>query len=290
MNEEMLIAGLRRGDPAARKKLYELYAPAMMSVCVRYAGNRETARDLLQDGFIKVFTKIPTYAATGAFGGWVRRIFVTTALEYLRKEQAHSDVDVDAYEDSLEDVNYSALDKLSADELLACVARLPAGYALPLSFGLMARKNLNDRLALESGLVYTYLSSRFASSGSLSRKARLELHYLGIPLNLVVYAWNHPRWKVYFTAGGMVEKGLKSLYSRQVYREGELAVLSRKEGMGGLQWSLHFSAGADYRFYKAWSYYLEPRLSRYYDNGQPASYRTAHAWSLGLGGGIRYEF
>lgn len=128
MNEEMLIAGLRRGDPAARKKLYELYAPAMMSVCVRYAGNRETARDLLQDGFIKVFTKIPTYAATGAFGGWVRRIFVTTALEYLRKEQAHPDVDVDAYEDSLEDVNYSALDKLSADELLACVARLPVGY------------------------------------------------------------------------------------------------------------------------------------------------------------------
>lgn len=165
-----------------------------------------------------------------------------------------------------------------------------ADYALPLSFGVMARKNVSDRLAVESGLVYTYLSSRFAASGALSRRARLELHYLGVPLNLVVYAWNHPKWNVYFTAGGMVEKGLKSLYTQQVGREGEQAVLSRSEGIGGLQWSIHFSAGADYRFYKAWSVYLEPGLSRYFDNGQPASYRTAHRWSVGLTGGVRYEF
>lgn len=165
-----------------------------------------------------------------------------------------------------------------------------ADYALPLSFGVMARKNFNDRLALESGLVYTYLSSRFAASGSLARTARLELHYIGIPLNLVVYAWNHPRWNVYFTAGGMVEKGVKSFYTQQVFREGQQAVLSREEGIGGVQWSLNFSAGAEYRFYKAWSFYLEPRLSRYFDNDQPASYRTAHAWNVGLSGGIRYAF
>lgn len=128
MDEELLIAGCRRGDPSARKELYALYAPAMMSVCMRYVGNRETARDLLQDGFIKVFTKIRTYAATGAFRGWVRRIFVTTALEYLRREQLHPGVNVEEYEEALEAADYSALDRLSADELLACVARLPAGY------------------------------------------------------------------------------------------------------------------------------------------------------------------
>lgn len=165
-----------------------------------------------------------------------------------------------------------------------------ADYALPISVGMMVRKNLNERVALESGLVYTYLSSRFAASGSLSRKARLELHYLGIPLNLVVYAWNRPKWNVYFTAGGMVEKGLKSLYTEQAYREGEQAVLSRSESIGGVQWSVNFSAGAEYRFYKAWSVYLEPRLSRYFDSGQPASYRTAHRWSVGLAGGVRYAF
>ena len=85
MDEQLLIDGCKRGEALARKELYELYAPAMMSVCVRYVRDRETARDLLQDGFIKVFTKIQTYSATGPFGAWVRRVFVTTALEYLRK-------------------------------------------------------------------------------------------------------------------------------------------------------------------------------------------------------------
>ena len=107
MDEQLLIDGCKRGEALARKELYELYAPAMMSVCVRYVRDRETARDLLQDGFIKVFTKIQTYSATGPFGAWVRRVFVTTALEYLRK--------------------YDAL-RSSAHDLLECISRLPAGY------------------------------------------------------------------------------------------------------------------------------------------------------------------
>lgn len=56
MDEQLLIDGCKRGEASARKELYELYAPAMMSVCARYVHDRETARDLLQDGFIKVFT------------------------------------------------------------------------------------------------------------------------------------------------------------------------------------------------------------------------------------------
>ena len=64
MDEQLLIDGCKRGEASARKELYELYAPAMMSVCARYVHDRETARDLLQDGFIKVFTKIQTYSAT----------------------------------------------------------------------------------------------------------------------------------------------------------------------------------------------------------------------------------
>lgn len=80
MDEQLLIDGCKRGEASARKELYELYAPAMMSVCARYVHDRETARDLLQDGFIKVFTKIQTYSATGPFGAWLRRVFVTTAL------------------------------------------------------------------------------------------------------------------------------------------------------------------------------------------------------------------
>ena len=118
MDEQLLIDGCMRGESWARKELYEQYAPAMMSVCMRYVGDRETARDLLQDGFVKIFTKIRSYSGSGAFGGWIRRSSENTRLS----------VGLDGYDDSLEDINYSVLDRLSADDLLACVAQLPPGY------------------------------------------------------------------------------------------------------------------------------------------------------------------
>ena len=94
-----------------------------------FRGDPETARDLLQDGFIKVFTKIQTYSATGPFGAWVRRIFVTTALEYLRKYDAlRLSAPIDEYGEQVEDTDASVLDRLSADDLLECISRLPNGY------------------------------------------------------------------------------------------------------------------------------------------------------------------
>lgn len=129
MNEERLIAGCKSGESWARKQVYEQYAPTMMGVCIRYINNRETARDLLQDGFIKVFTKIDTYSATGSFGGWIRRIFVTTALEHLRQNEAlRNSIDVDEYNEVIENFDPSVIDLLSAKDLMGCIARLPNGF------------------------------------------------------------------------------------------------------------------------------------------------------------------
>ncbi len=128
-DEERLIAACKNGKPWAQKRVYELYAPAMMSVCVRYVNDRETARDLLQDGFIKIFTKIDTFAGVGSFAGWIRQIFVTTALEFLRHNDAlKQSTSIDEMGDRVIDVDLSVLDKISADDLMACIAKLPAGY------------------------------------------------------------------------------------------------------------------------------------------------------------------
>ena len=85
MNEQQLIEGCRKGDRRAQKELYDTYSRKMMGVCLRYVDDRETARDLLQDGFVKVFTGLDSYAGSGSFEGWMRRIFVNCALEYLRR-------------------------------------------------------------------------------------------------------------------------------------------------------------------------------------------------------------
>lgn len=129
MKEEELIKGCISSEPQAQKEVYERYASAMMGLCMRYTGNRDSAQDLLHDGFIKVFTKIDTYAGAGSFAGWIRKIFITTALEFLRANNAlRFSLDVESVADRLEDANTSAFERLSADELLACVARLPDGF------------------------------------------------------------------------------------------------------------------------------------------------------------------
>lgn len=72
MDEQLLIDGCMRGESWARKELYEQYAPAMMSVCMRYVGDRETARDLLQDGFVNLRRsgRIPAPGLSGdGYGG-----------------------------------------------------------------------------------------------------------------------------------------------------------------------------------------------------------------------------
>ena len=129
MKEQELIKGCKSGESWAQKQLYERYASAMMSVCMRYTGNREGARDLLHDGFIKVFTKINTFTGAGSFAGWIRKVFITTALECLRANNAlRFSLDVEDFIDELEDVNISAFEQLLADDLLACIARLPDGF------------------------------------------------------------------------------------------------------------------------------------------------------------------
>ncbi len=128
MTEEQLIAGCKKGNRLAQKKLYETYSPKMMGVCLRYVNDRETARDVLQDGFIKILTGIDAYSGTGAFEGWIRKIIVNCALEYLRK----NDILRDASDlENTYDAAYSdnqAVANLSAAELMKLIQDLPTGF------------------------------------------------------------------------------------------------------------------------------------------------------------------
>lgn len=128
-DEQQLIRGCIEGKSWAQRAIYETYAASMLSVCVRYVTDRETARDLLQEGFIKLFTKIHSYTGAGAFGGWVRRIFVTTSLEYLRQNNAlKQSVNIDEHGYFIENMEETVFQKLSADDLMECIAGLADGY------------------------------------------------------------------------------------------------------------------------------------------------------------------
>ncbi|HLP04749.1 MAG TPA: sigma-70 family RNA polymerase sigma factor [Paludibacter sp.] len=128
-DEKRLVTGCRNNETWAQKQVYDLYAPAMLSVCIRYVIDKETARDILQEGFIKVFTKINTYAGTGSFGGWIRRVIVTTALEHLRQNDAlRNSESIDEYNSAIQDETATIIESISANDLLVCISGLPTGY------------------------------------------------------------------------------------------------------------------------------------------------------------------
>jgi RNA polymerase sigma factor (sigma-70 family) len=129
MSEHELILQCKSSVPSAQQALYSLYAPKMLSVCRRYVSDLEVAKDLMQEGFVQVFTKIQMYSEEGSFGGWIRRIFVTTALMYLRKKNvlAYS-VSIEECENLPDEIAESSLNQLTSDDLLACIDRLPVGY------------------------------------------------------------------------------------------------------------------------------------------------------------------
>ncbi len=126
--ERSLVEACLRGERSAQKRLYDLYAQRMMPICIRYTNDRDSAIDLLHDGFVKVFAHLNDFKFEGSFDGWVRRIFVNTALGQLRKlsEQPYT-VDVEEAR-GLSYSDYSVLDSMSAEEIMQCVARLPESY------------------------------------------------------------------------------------------------------------------------------------------------------------------
>jgi hypothetical protein len=179
------------------------------------------------------------------------------------------------------------------DDMLAPDNFEEVTYFLPLSFGITFRKEISNYLFIESGLTYTYLYSKFKNKLP-KRDAKLELHYLGIPVNLIVsiYRNRYSHWNIYTSVGGMVEKGLMSHYRQNEYESGSRVAISTisNEKIDGLQWSVHAALGVDYKIVKNYSIYFEPKINYYLQNNQPVSARTEHPLIIGINAGFRYTW
>jgi RNA polymerase sigma factor (sigma-70 family) len=123
-----LIKNCLKGKAAAQKQLYEEFAQQMLGVCYRYTKSLQDAEDVLQEGFVRVFKFLDQYNREGELGGWIRRIMVNTALNYLKKSQKYQ---YDLLFDKAEMIAISAEDPevlLNAKELAELIRQLPTGY------------------------------------------------------------------------------------------------------------------------------------------------------------------
>ena len=127
-SEQELIAACKKQDRKAQREIYERFSPRMFSVCLRYVGDREKAKDVLQDGFITVFTKIDSYNGDGSFEGWMRKVFVNTALMNLRKRDLLKDskdiLDLNKETPFIDNVERI----LEGKDVISLISQMPPGF------------------------------------------------------------------------------------------------------------------------------------------------------------------
>jgi RNA polymerase sigma-70 factor (ECF subfamily) len=128
MDYNQLLKDCLKGKPEAQKTLYEHFAPTMMGVCFRYTKSINDAEEVVQVGFIKVFERLHQFKAEGELGGWIRRIMINAALNYLKTNQRYR------YELSYEEMPLHLVStenpemNLDAKELAELIRQLPTGF------------------------------------------------------------------------------------------------------------------------------------------------------------------
>ena len=122
-----LIKACSNGDHNAFNKIYNKYSGIMYSICLRYMNSHNDAQDALQEGFIKVYNKISSYSFSGSFEGWMKRIFINTSIELIRKKKYHQDIDY-LKESEIKMTSKIEIGSMDAKKMIDLIQKLPQGY------------------------------------------------------------------------------------------------------------------------------------------------------------------
>ncbi|HEX6226214.1 MAG TPA: sigma-70 family RNA polymerase sigma factor [Chryseolinea sp.] len=127
MTEIEIIKGCLKQNASAQEKLYALYSRRMMAICIRYTKSRFEAEDIFHEAFVKVFKNIGSWQG-GSFEGWMRRIFVNTAINHYHQNKKYFDHVDASYADYTPASNDNIISTLATQELLELVNQMPDGY------------------------------------------------------------------------------------------------------------------------------------------------------------------
>jgi RNA polymerase sigma-70 factor (ECF subfamily) len=170
-----IVKACLKGESRAQAQLYEMYAGRLFALCLRYANNEDEAKDILQEGFIKIFDKLQQYKNKGSLEGWMRKIIVNTALEKIRRENRFVLVEDETMIENEQYKYEHVLEELGEKELLEMIQELSVQYRMV--FNLYAiegysHKEISKKLNISEG----------TSKSNLSRarellKSKIEARY-----------------------------------------------------------------------------------------------------------------
>jgi RNA polymerase sigma factor (sigma-70 family) len=173
-----LLDGCLQRDRRSQELLYRQFYGYAMGLCLRYARSKEEAKEILNDGFFKVFNKLESFDRERPFRTWLGRVMINTALDQYRREAKHQ-YHEDMASASRVTIDETAVSQLSYEELIALVQQLPPAYRLTFSLAVLdgyTHEEIANELDISVG----------ASKSNLSR-AREKLRVMLSKKNLDEY-------------------------------------------------------------------------------------------------------
>ncbi len=169
-----LVEGCLKGNRVSQKELYQHFFGFAMSLCLRYTTHPEEAQEILNDGFMKVFTKIHTYNAERPFIFWLRRIMINTAIDYYRRQppDAYS-IDIDEVR-TISTKQADAIEELNEKELLKLVQELPPAYRMVFNLYVMEGFK-HEEIAQQLGIHVGTSKSNLAKARKYLQKKLVNL-------------------------------------------------------------------------------------------------------------------
>jgi RNA polymerase sigma-70 factor (ECF subfamily) len=173
-----LISDCKKGKAEAQDKIYDLYSAALLGISARYASNIEEAEDVLQESFIKIFTKMSKYQfdSVASFSAWMKRIVVNTALTYIRDNRKNKIFD--SIDDRIE-MQYQEVSSeneqinISQEDILNLIQKLPMGYRLVFNLYVFEKYSHQD-IAAELGVSISTSKSQLFKARQMLQKQVLE--------------------------------------------------------------------------------------------------------------------
>jgi len=124
--EKDLVAGCLRLDRRYQEELYQKYTKKMYGICLGYTADRDAAQDMLQEGFMKVFSRLKSFEGEGSLEGWVRKVITNTAIDHFRKNARLNRL-IDQNVEVSNTPTDELLGMITFEELLIFLKKLPEG-------------------------------------------------------------------------------------------------------------------------------------------------------------------
>jgi RNA polymerase sigma-70 factor (ECF subfamily) len=181
---EQIVKGCIKGDKKCQHLLYKTFYGKMLSICCRYTSNNDEAKDLLQDAFIKVFQRLKSFENKGSLEGWVRRIVVNNAIDFVRaKREFLISIEDFSQKDTITDEEENVIElqhfnKIKADAIIALIQKLTPAYKAVFNLYVIeeySHKEIAEMLGISIGSSKSNLSK-----AKEKLKQMFEKHYNNI--------------------------------------------------------------------------------------------------------------